>query len=145
MPRTKVPAPVVKVAQRAVGGKLGQVVQTINPLQFVGDIVRYYSELQSTETERQRIEAQRQIALAEIEAKRTLFLEYLDHAFAERAENFKRLFNAVDAALAQGNTDELALTLHTITDLAKTTPMANFVDMQQVRKVLSKQDHEWPL
>jgi hypothetical protein len=62
---------------------------------------------------------------------------------SERAENFRRLFEVVDTAMANGNNEQLAMALHGITELARTTPFRELVDINRTRELLSTPGHEW--
>ena len=57
--------------------------------------------------------------------QRDFLLSALDKTFDERRENFRRLFDNLDTALASGREDSVAQVadlLEAITDLAKTSP-----------------------
>ena len=135
--------PITDLAGKFVQKNLSRGFQQLNPLGFLNEFASLYSEIQKEMTERARIEAEKQVRLAEIEAKRQLFLEYLDKAFTERAENFRRLFDTVDAAIANRDTEQLAMALNSITELAKTTPFKDLVDVQRTKELLAVKGHEW--
>ena len=65
-----------------------------------GEVVKF-CELQ--ETERARIESERQRALAIIDAQKQFLITYLDRTFDERKEQFNCFFKIVDDALAKNN------------------------------------------
>jgi len=94
-------------------------------------------------TKRGEIEAWEQTTLAKINAQRDLLIAYLDRSFDERARNFQALFNGVDQAIAAGNHEQLALTLNSIVDLAKSSPFKELADLASVRAKLNDPDHEW--
>lgn len=135
--------PVSKIATKVVGKSLSTPLRNFNPLGFLQDFADLYGEIQRQRTERARIEAETQVRLAEIEAKREIFLNYLDMAFAERKENFNRLFNTVDAALANGSNEQLAMALNSINELARATPFKDLVDVNRTKELLTKPGHEW--
>jgi hypothetical protein len=112
-------------------------------LQFVGECARVYSETQREITERCKIEAEKERELADIEAKRQVFLAYLEKAFSERAENFRRLFDVVDSAIENKDTEQLGIAVNGILELAKTTPFKDLVDANRTKELLSKEGHEW--
>ncbi|MBW4602487.1 MAG: hypothetical protein KME29_23705 [Calothrix sp. FI2-JRJ7] len=68
---------------------------------------------------------------------------YLDRSFDERAKNFHALFTIVDSAIASGNNEQLAFTLNSITELAKSSPFKDLANLNNVRAALDDPDHEW--
>jgi len=141
---TKVPTkPFSDIAKSVAGKSLSKGFQSFNPAAFLSDCVQLYGEIEKEMTKRAEIEAEKQRQLAEIEAKRQIFLDYLDKAFAERAENFRRLFNAVDAAMANRDTEQMGMALNSINELAKTTPFKDLIDMNRTRELLAEPGHEW--
>ena len=77
------------------------------------------------QTRRQEIRAWEKSQLEIIHVQRDFLLTALDKTFDERRENFRRLFDQLDAALVSDRDDAAAQVsdlLGTITDLAKTSP-----------------------
>jgi formate dehydrogenase maturation protein FdhE len=130
--------PITRVAAKVVPR-----FRDFNPLGFLSDFAQLYAEIQRQKTERARIEAETRVRLAEIEARKRIFLDYLDMAFMERKENFKRLFGAVDVAMAKANNEQLAMALDSLNKLAKTTPFKDLIDVDRTRELLEKPGHEW--
>lgn len=97
---------------------------------------------QTEHTKRVAIAGREAVALAEIAAKRDVFLTYLDRSFDERADAFSRLFDALDRELAKGSTD-LGPILGAITTLAAKSPFADLHDIELVKASLANPDHEW--
>ena len=74
---------------------------------------------------RQEIRAWEKTQLEIIQVQRDFLLTALDKTFDERRENFRRLFDDLDAALVSDREDaaaEVSDLLGAITDLAKTSP-----------------------
>jgi len=74
---------------------------------------------------RQEIRAWEKTQLGIIQVQRDFLLTALDKTFDERRENFRRLFDDLDAALVSDREDaaaEVSDLLGAITDLAKTSP-----------------------
>ena len=74
---------------------------------------------------RQEIRAWEKTQLEIIQVQRDFLLTALDKTFDERRENFRRLFDDLDAALVSDREDaaaEVSDFLAAITDLAKTSP-----------------------
>jgi flagellar biosynthesis/type III secretory pathway chaperone len=77
------------------------------------------------QTQRQEIRAWEKSQLEIIHVQRDFLLTALDKTFDERRENFRRLFDQLDAALVSDRDDAAAQVsdlLGAITDLAKTSP-----------------------
>jgi hypothetical protein len=77
------------------------------------------------QTRRQEIRAWEKSQLEIIRVQRDFLLTALDQTFDERRENFRRLFDQLDAALVSDRDDAAAQVsdlLGAITDLAKTSP-----------------------
>jgi len=102
----------------------------------------YLSLRENERTTRELIEAQKQVALAEIAERREVFLTYLDRSFDERERNFASLFDALDRAMRDG-TGNAAEVLGAITTLAASVPFKDLHDPVAVRKALSDPDHAW--
>lgn len=93
-------------------------------------------------TKRTAILAARDVTLAEIHAKRELFMSYLERSFDERREMFAGLFARLDVAMAQGSGDVEAI-LGAINELAAKSPFADLRDISMVKSALVDPDHEW--
>jgi len=103
----------------------------------------YMQVLEQEQTKRREIDAWEQTTIAKINAQRDLLMEYLNHSFDERSENFRSLFCVVDQAIATGNNNQLALALHSITEIAKSSPFKDLVNLASVRAALDDPNHEW--
>jgi ribonucleotide reductase alpha subunit len=119
----------------------------INPAECLQQIVSAYTEYkiiaEQEQTKRRDIEAWEKVTIAKINAQRDLLIAYLNNSFDERAENFRSLFSVVDRAIAADNNDQLALALHSITELAKSSPFKELANLASVRAALDDPDHEW--
>jgi hypothetical protein len=120
-----------------------------NPAQCLNEIVQAWTEYQKIveleKTKRRDIEAWEKVTLAEIKAKRYFLMEYLDRSFDERSKAFKKYFQVIDSALSSGDNQQLALALHAVTELAKTSPFKNLSDLSSVKAALNDPDHVWEL
>lgn len=121
--------------------------QFINPLNGLQHLVSDYCEYKivsaQEKTKRREIEAWERKTLAEIHAKRDILIKFLELSFDERAENFRHLFNVVDQAIESDNNQQLALALHSITELAKSSPFKDLANLASVQAALDDPDHEW--
>lgn len=119
----------------------------INPAECLQQIVSAYTEYkiiaEQEQTKRREIEAWEKVTIAKINAQRDLLMAYLNRSFDERAENFRHLFCVVDRAIAADNNDQLALALHSITELAKSSPFKELANLASVRAALDDPNHEW--
>lgn len=93
-------------------------------------------------TKRALIEAEAEVQIAEIHARRDLFLTYLDKTFDEREKNFEELFTRLDDALANAP-DAVGVILSSITTLALKSPFADLHDPVVLRQKLDDPSAEW--
>lgn len=110
-------------------------------------VVEAYTEYkivaQEERTKRRVIEAWEKTKIAEINANRDAVIKYLELSFDERANNFRFLFEKVDMAIADGDNNQLALALHSITEIAKSSPFKELADLKTVRAALDNPEHQW--
>ncbi|MFQ4145659.1 hypothetical protein [Chlorogloeopsis sp. ULAP02] len=123
------------------------VVEKINPAECLQQMVSAYTDYlkiaEQEQTKRREIEAWEKETITRINAQRELLMAYLDRSFDERAENFRALFAVVDSAIASGNNEQLALTLNSITEIAKSSPFKELANLASVRAALNDPNHEW--
>ena len=119
----------------------------INPAECLQQIVfactDYMKVAEQEQTKRREIEDWEKETIAKINATRDLLMEYLDRSFNEREKNFRALFSVVDQAIAAGNNEQLALALHSITEIAKSSPFKELANLASVRAALDDPNHEW--
>jgi hypothetical protein len=111
--------------------------------QMVSACTDYLKVAEQEQTKRQEIEAWEKTTIARIHSQRDLLMAYLERSFDERAENFHALFGLVERSLAAGNNEQLALVLHSITELAKSSPFKQLASLASVQAALDNPDHEW--
>ncbi|SRR5579883_523237 len=118
-----------------------------NPTECLQQIVSAYTQYkiiaEQEKTQRREIDAWEETTIAQINAQRDLLIAYLERSFDERAENFRALFAVVDQALISGNNEQLALTLNSITEIAKASPFKELANLASVRAALDNPEHEW--
>ncbi len=121
--------------------------EPINPAECLQQMVLAYTDYlkiaEYEQTKRRQIDAWENETITKINAQRELLMAYLNRSFDERAENFRSLFAVVDSAIASGNNDQLALTLNSITEIAKSSPFKDLANLASVRAALDDPDHEW--
>ncbi len=124
-----------------------KVVPQLSPAVCFGQLVDAYAEyqrvVQEERTKRREIAAWEKSALATIEQRRDVMMQFLGRAFNERAENFREFFALADQAIATGDNDQLAAVLTSIVELAKTSPFKDLADLARVEAALDDPDHTW--
>ncbi|GCE75637.1 hypothetical protein [Cellulomonas biazotea] len=91
----------------------------------MGSANEWVAVVRQEETKRQELRVWEKTQLEIIQVQRDFLLTALDRTFDERRENFRRLFDNLDTALASDGDDaaaHVADILGAITDLAKTSP-----------------------
>lgn len=112
--------------------------------QLVEAYAEYQRVVQEERTKRMAIVvAWEKAALATIEQRRDVMMQFLDRAFNERAENFREFFVLADQAIATGDNDQLAAVLTSIVELAKTSPFKDLADLAKVEEALNDPGHLW--
>jgi hypothetical protein len=123
---------------------LGAGVDAANTLRAIVEAYTEYKIVAQEETTKRRgIEAWETATIAKIQADRDVLIKYLENSFDERAKNFSFLFEKVDQAIANGDNNQLTLALHSITEIAKSSPFKDFADLKSVTAALDDPDHEW--
>ncbi|MBD2389330.1 hypothetical protein RI030_06480 [Aphanizomenon flos-aquae NRERC-008] len=123
---------------------LGAGVDAANTLRAIVEAYTEYKIVAQEETTKRRgIEAWETATIAKIQADRDVLIKYLENSFDERAKNFSFLFEKVDQAIANGDNNQLTLALHSITEIAKSSPFKDFANLQSVTAALDDPDHEW--
>ncbi|MGA9382961.1 MAG: hypothetical protein WBV73_29725 [Phormidium sp.] len=119
------------------------------PSQCLRAIVDAYTEYkivaEQEQTKRREIAAWEKATVANIQAQRDALIKYLELSFDERAKNFTFLFEKVDQAIADGNPNQLALAINSITEIAKASPFKDLADLSFVQAALEDPDHEWTI
>ena len=123
---------------RFVGQKLNTPADAINMVKIFVEAskdVAKFTEIQKTK--RTEIRALTEVRIKEIDSMRDLILTYLDKTFDERSKIFAKQFECVDKALVNGDANLLAISLNSITDLAKSSPFKALADIKIVQKQLA--------
>ena len=123
---------------RFVGQKLSTPADAFNMVNTFVEAskdVAKFTEIQKTK--RAEIRAQAEVRIREIDSMRNLIMTYLDKTFDERSKIFAKQFECVDKALADGDTNLLAISLNSITELAKSSPFKALADIKNVQKQLT--------
>lgn len=122
-------------------------VPQLNPSVCFSQLVDAYTEYQRVaqeeRTKRREIAAREKAALATIEQRRDVMVQFLDQAFNERAEIFREFFTLADQAISAGDNDQLAVVLASIVEMAKTSPFKDLADLAKVEAALDDSNHTW--
>lgn len=111
--------------------------------EIVSAYTQYKTIAQQEQTKRRGIDAWEKVATAKIDAQREFLMTYLDRSFDERSENFRAYFAVVDRAIASGNNEQLASALHSITELAKSSPFKDMANLASFQAALDDPNHVW--
>ena len=127
-----------------VAKKLGA---SVAPLEVVQTMVEYadrwVAEVQRAKSDRAAIEAWEAVQIKKIQAQEMVLLKALDLTFDERRENFRRLFDGLDTAMAAGDAAQAASVLESITDLAKASPFKELANLEIIVSELKRPDQVW--
>ncbi len=124
------------VKVKAKGGKVSPADMVDMTKLFIeksADVAKFCEE---QKTKRAQIRAQAQVAIHQIDTIRDFLKDYLQRSFDERRHIFDKEFEVVDKCLETGNTQALAVTLNSITNLAQSSPFKALADLGSVRKTL---------
>ncbi|WP_016949724.1 hypothetical protein [Anabaena sp. PCC 7108] len=121
--------------------------EVVNPNDCLQQLVEAYTDYlkiaEQEQTKRREIDAWERTTVRKINTLREFLIGYLDRSFDEREKNFRSLFTVVDDAIASGNNEQLALTLNSITEIAKSSPFKELSNLANVQAALEDPDHEW--
>jgi len=116
-------------------------------MQCFQEIMAAYTEYkivsEQDKTKRRGIESWEKTTISQIEFQRDVMLDYLERTFDERASNFRLLFQTVDQAIKNSDSEQLTLTLNSITEIANSSPFKDLADLIYVKKSLNDPDHVW--
>ena len=124
--------------------KLGANVSPPEVLQTMAEYATaWIGEVKRAGTQRAAIASWERDQVRRIDAQRTILLTALDLTFDERRENFRRVFDGLDAAMISGDASQAAAYLESITDLARTSPFKDLADLEIVVSDLKRPDQVW--
>lgn len=124
--------------------QLGAVIDPAQLLQAMLDVARdVVSEVQKAKVDREQIAAWEHVQTDKILAQREILLKALELTFDERRENFRRMFDGLDQAMAVGDSAQAASFLESITDLAKTSPFKELANVQIIVSELKRPGQVW--
>ena len=135
----------VVVKETILEGKLTDPQQCMAAIQEIYSVadetIRYCAE---QETKREEIRAERDVAIARIKEMGEMVKVYLEKTFDERSAIFAKQFEAIDAAIRDGNVEMLAVTLNSMNALAASSPFKSLADINSVKQGLIE-NTEWDI
>lgn len=112
----------------------------INQLSVVSELFNEINEYnrikEESKTRRTEIKAQRDVLLANIQAKRDAVLYVLEHTFKERSETLRNSYNLLNDAINKGNSEMAENLIGNIYGLVKSSPLGS---LEQIREALSNE------
>jgi hypothetical protein len=93
-------------------------------------LVEYKKETELTRRDRAKVEASREIALAEITRRYDFYEKLFAAVFAERAAVTKKFFKVIERGIAEKNTDLVLAGLENLSTMVASSPLANLKDLR---------------
>ena len=109
-------------------------------IEVAGDVAKFTEQ---QKTVRKDIEAKRDSDIARIQAQKEIIMIYLEKAFDERKENFSKLFQVIDHAIANNNMQQLAMGLDSINQLAASSPFKALATLESTKEAINDKNHIW--
>ncbi len=116
------------------------VINPVSVMNLISDVIGTIKFCAEQETERSRINAQRDVCIAQIKSKEEIILDYLEKTFDERKGLFEKFFNRADKAMESGNNEQLAVILSGVTKLAESSPFKDLVDLERTKNTLKNRE-----
>lgn len=109
-------------------------------IEVAGDVAKFTEQ---QKTVRKDIEAKRDSDIARIQAQKEIIMIYLENSFDERKENFSKLFQVIDHAIANNNMQQLAMGLDSINQLAASSPFKALATLESTKEAINDKNHIW--
>ena len=130
-----VPAKVVRgTVVRRAGSLAKGAAKAANPLVAVEACIEYAKIAEQERTERQRIKAQRDVAVEAIRAQKEVILKYFDMYFAERREALGKFFHELDEGMRTKDDKLLDGGLQGIVAIVRENPLKDLAAFQKNMK-----------
>ena len=110
---------------------------TLQAVDAVRACVEYAKVVQQEKTERAKIRAKRDVAVAAISAQKDVLLKYFELRFKERETALSQFFVQFNEAVKARNDRLLDIALHGILEIVKDNPLKDFAEF---RKQMAKPD-----
>ena len=109
-------------------------------IEVAGDVAKFTEQ---QKTVRKDIEAKRDSDIARIQAQKEIIMIYLEKSFDERKENFSKLFQVIDHAIANNNMQQLAMGLDSINQRAASSPFKALATLESTKEAINDKNHIW--
>ena len=109
-------------------------------IEVAGDVAKFTEQ---QKTVRKDIEAKRDSDIARIQAQKEIIMIYLEKSFDERKENFSKLSQVIDHAIANNNMQQLAMGLDSINQLAASSPFKALATLESTKEAINDKNHIW--
>lgn len=113
------------------------------PFDQLGAVRSFFDEInefnrirEDGKTRRTEIRAQRDVLLANIQAKREVVLHVLEHTFNERSDALRNSYSLLNDAIKKGDSDLAENLIGNIYGLVKSSPLGG---LEQIRAALSNE------
>jgi hypothetical protein len=113
----------------------------VNYIAELSGEVEKFREVQKTK--RCGIEAEKEVTIQKLQIQKEFLLKYLNDTFDERRENFEKIFNVVDDAIAKDNMQQLAAGINAINELSKCSPFRDLANINHIGDALKDKNHKW--
>jgi len=85
--------------------------------------ITYKKTVEIEKSKRENIRTERDIALSRINSQKQVLQEYFEYTFAERKNNFQKLFSVLDKGIESDNSELIIKSLDSIVEIAKDSPL----------------------
>lgn len=98
--------------------------QAFEGLKMLSDVVKDNHKVTEEEvTKRHNITAMKEFEIEKIQAQKEVLKDYFEKTFSERKINFDKMFDLLDKGIASNNSELIQLSLNSIVDMAKDSPL----------------------
>jgi len=98
--------------------------QAFEGLKIFADVIKENRKVTEEEvTKRHNITAMKEFEIEKIQAQKEVLKDYFEKTFTERRINFDKMFNALDRGIENNNLELIQLSLSSIVEVAKDSPL----------------------
>ncbi len=119
----------MKLPVKAVGEVVGMAAGD-DPVAALREIGKAVSEVAVTTREIARIQAMREVALAEINRRYDFYHDLFEKVFSERRDAVNRVFDEIQAARERGDSAMAVKGLETLGQIVASSPFQNLKELQ---------------
>lgn len=105
--------------------------QALEGLKMFADVVKENHKIAEEErTKRHNITALKEFEIEKIQVQKEILKDYFEKTFTERQINFEKMFDALDKGIENNNLELIQLSLSSIVDIAKDSPLKQIEQLQ---------------